>query len=72
MKEREFVPIPENVRVYEKLFRMYKELHDIFGTKGYTANLYHIMKDLLDLRDAVREGRGNQLIGTSQLVSGIG
>ena len=57
LKEREFVPIPENVRVYEKLFRMYKELHDIFGTKEYTANLYHIMKDLLDLRDAVREGK---------------
>ena len=57
LKERQFDPIPENVKIYEKLFRMYKELHDIFGTRDYTANLYHIMKDLLDLRDAVREGR---------------
>ncbi|NMB45398.1 MAG: ribulokinase [Firmicutes bacterium] len=57
LKERQFEPIPTNVKTYNKLFGMYKELHDIFGTDGYEANLYHIMKDLLDLRDAVREGK---------------
>ena len=57
LKERQFEPIPANVKTYEKLFGMYKQLHDIFGTKDYSANLYHIMKDLLDLRDAVREGK---------------
>jgi L-ribulokinase len=57
LKEREFTPIQANVKVYEQLFRMYKELHDIFGTRDYSVNLHHIMKDLLDLRDAVREGK---------------
>lgn len=55
LKEKQFVPIPAHVEVYEQLFAIYKELHDAFGTKTYTGNLYHIMKDLLDLRDAVRE-----------------
>ena len=57
LKEKHFVPIPANVKAYGKLFAIYKELHDIFGTEGYSGNLHHIMKDLLDLRDAVREGK---------------
>lgn len=57
LKEREFEPVPAHVQIYEKLFALYKELHDIFGTKEKCCNLYHVMKDLLAIRDAVREGR---------------
>lgn len=30
----EYRPIPENVRIYEKLFAEYKQLHDYFGTEN--------------------------------------
>ncbi|NMB26232.1 MAG: ribulokinase [Firmicutes bacterium] len=55
LKDKQFVPIPTHVEIYEQLFAIYKELHDAFGTQAYTGNLYHIMKNLLDLRDAVRD-----------------
>ncbi|NLJ85357.1 MAG: ribulokinase [Firmicutes bacterium] len=59
LKDKLFTPIPANVETYGQLFAIYKELHDIFGTQNYSANLYHIMKELLDLRDAIR-GKNNQ------------
>jgi L-ribulokinase len=49
-----FVPIPANVAVYERLFQLYKQLHDSFGTKSYSANLGNVMKDLLAIRDEAR------------------
>lgn len=31
VKDKYYSPIPENVRAYEKLYEIYKELHDYFG-----------------------------------------
>jgi L-ribulokinase len=31
VKEEEYTPNPENVKVYEKLYAEYKILHDYFG-----------------------------------------
>ena len=46
VREESFKPIPENVAVYEKLYREYSELHDYFG-RG--AN--DVMKRLKALKD---------------------
>ncbi len=49
-----YTPIPENVAAYARLFALYKQVHDAFGTKSYAENLGNVMKDLLALRDEVR------------------
>jgi L-ribulokinase len=52
--EKKYTPDPQNVRVYNRLYDMYRKLHDLFGTREYKENLYGVMKDLLALRDEVR------------------
>jgi L-ribulokinase len=50
--EKTYTPIPANVAVYEKLYRLYKQLHDAFGKTGYVGDLSNVMKELLTIRDA--------------------
>jgi L-ribulokinase len=47
-------PIQENNLIYKEIYALYKSLHDGFGVKGNNENMFHIMKDLLDIRDRVR------------------
>jgi len=51
-----YEPIPENQAVYERLFVLYKKLHDLFGTKEYAENQFDLMKELIAIRDEVRNG----------------
>jgi L-ribulokinase len=51
---REYRPIRENHRVYQKLYSLYRRLHDAFGTQQRPGPMFDIMKELLDIRDAVR------------------
>jgi len=53
VQDKNYIPVSENVNIYNQLYKMYKQLHDIFGTKDYKDNLYHVMKKLLDIRDQV-------------------
>lgn len=46
-----YKPIAENRAAYEKLYSLYKKLHDSFGTKTYQENLFSVMKELLRARD---------------------
>lgn len=55
-----FEPDPERRAVYDRLFGHYRRLHDAFGVAGQTDDLADVMKDLLDLRDAVRAGRQSE------------
>ena len=50
-----FNPIKENHMVYKKLYSLYRQLHDGFGTKSWSGNMYNVMKDLLDIRDQVNK-----------------
>jgi L-ribulokinase len=51
LKEKRFLPDPEAQAVYDELFGMYMELHDIFGgVGGAHADLPGLMKRLLSLR----------------------
>ena len=51
-----FEPNPSNNSVYKKLYELYKQLHDAFGTEHYTGKMHNIMKDLLIIRDQQRRG----------------
>lgn len=50
LKDISYKPIPENQEVYETLYQLYRELHDSFGGVTKSADLGHIMKDLLALK----------------------
>ena len=54
---KEFQPDAGNHEVYTKLYRLYRQLHDGFGTKQWSGNMANVMKDLLSLRDEVRRVR---------------
>jgi len=45
----------KNHRVYEELYRLYLQLHDAFGKKEWSGQMYNVMKDLLAIRDRQRK-----------------
>ena len=51
---RVFQPDPESRRVYDRLYTLYRRLHDAFGIKGSQGDLFDVMKELLQIRDEVR------------------
>ncbi|MCP4263832.1 MAG: ribulokinase [Planctomycetes bacterium] len=53
IKDATYKPVPENHKLYTKLYALYKQLHDAFGTMDYSGKLANIMKDLLDIKDSV-------------------
>jgi L-ribulokinase len=53
-KETVFEPIPENQAVYDRLYRLYRRIHDAFGVEGTEDDLYDVMKTLFDIREEVR------------------
>lgn len=56
VKPTVYTPIAENVAVYEKLYSIYRMLHDAFGETGFSGSLSHVMKDLIAIRHEVRQG----------------
>ena len=53
VQPKQYDPVPANVAVYERLFQLYRQLHDAFGLSGHPVDLGHVMKHLLDVRDQV-------------------
>ncbi len=56
IKKKIFKPNLEYHKIYQELYRLYRQLHDAFGTKEWRGTLYNVMKDLLSLRDKQLEG----------------
>ena len=54
LKPTEYKPNPPAVEVYKKLYILYKQLHDAFGTTSWKGSCFNVMKDLLDLRAQTR------------------
>lgn len=55
-----YEPDPAAHAVYKKLYALYRQLHDAFGTREGSGSLYNVMKDLLSIRDeasSVRHSR---------------
>lgn len=46
-------PNLQNHKVYKKLYKLYKQIHDAFGTKEWSGTMYNVMKDLLSIRNEV-------------------
>ena len=55
LKPEQFKPIPENRKVYDQLYALYRELHDSFGGLNKSADLSQVMKRLLDIKYAQRQ-----------------
>ncbi|HPD31957.1 MAG TPA: FGGY-family carbohydrate kinase, partial [Phycisphaerae bacterium] len=54
LKPKLYKPDAKRHEVYNQLFKLYRQLHDAFGTTGYRESLHNVMKDLLAVRDRVR------------------
>jgi len=50
-----YKPQKENHETYKKLYTLYRQLHDGFGTKEWQGSMANIMKELLAIRDEVRK-----------------
>lgn len=53
-KETVFEPIPEHREVYDRLYQLYRRVHDAFGVEDDEDDLYDVMKTLFDIREDVR------------------
>ena len=49
-----YKPKAANQQVYEKLYGLYRQLHDSLGGLSKSADLSRVMKDLLELKDSAR------------------
>jgi L-ribulokinase len=55
LKRTVFRPNTKAHATYAELYPLYRKLHDAFGTKDWSGNLYDVMKRLLDIRNAARQ-----------------
>lgn len=55
VKEKIYVPDSRAVAVYRRLYKLYHDLHDTFGCRENPNNLYHVMKELIDIRENTRK-----------------
>jgi L-ribulokinase len=53
--KKRFEPNSLNNPVYKRLYALYKQLHDAFGTEKWSGKMYNVMKDLLTIRDQQRK-----------------
>ncbi|MFM9031867.1 MAG: FGGY-family carbohydrate kinase, partial [Opitutaceae bacterium] len=51
---RRYRPIPANRRAYDRLYALYRRVHDAFGGVDRSADLAPVMKELLAIKRAVR------------------
>ncbi len=54
VKDRVYVPDPSAVAVYQRLYTLYRQLHDAFGTAEWSGSLANVMKDLISIREEAR------------------
>jgi L-ribulokinase len=54
LKSKVFRPNPAAHAVYQELYKLYRTLHDAFGTEQGGGALYSVMKDLLEIRAKAR------------------
>ena len=49
-----YTPIPENQRVYDQLYALYRQLHDAFGGINKSADLGGVMKKLIAIKQSAQ------------------
>jgi len=55
LKRKVFRPDPKAQAVYKRIYALYKQLHDAFGTAQWRGGLYNVMKELLEIRAEARK-----------------
>lgn len=53
----EYQPVMTNHNTYKQLNVLYRQLHDAYGIPQWSGQMFNLMKELLDIRDAVRRSR---------------
>lgn len=56
VKDTVYRPQKAAAATYAKLYQLYRQLHDAFGTTDYQGRLHNVMKDLIAIRNAARQG----------------
>lgn len=54
LQERRFYPEHSSSAVYERLYALYRKVHDCFGTREGAPDMHAVMKELLAIRDETR------------------
>jgi L-ribulokinase len=54
LKAKAFRPNAKAHAVYQRLYKLYRHLHDAFGTPQADGSLYSVMKDLIQIRNEAR------------------
>ena len=54
IKAEAYRPVPARHKTYMELYGLYRELHDAFGSRDGQGQLYHVMKDLIAIRNRQR------------------
>ncbi len=57
LKKQVYEPDPAARQMYDRLYRLYRQLHDGFGTNSWNGNMYNVMKEMLAIRDEVRAAK---------------
>jgi len=52
LKDITYVPKPENVKIYQEIYTLYRQLHDGFGVNNSNIDLFPVMKRLIEIRSA--------------------
>jgi L-ribulokinase len=55
VRETVFEPDPARRAMYDRLYVLYRQLHDAFGVPVSAGDLFGVMKELLAIRDEVRQ-----------------
>ncbi|NQT82054.1 ribulokinase [bacterium] len=50
LKDIVYQPNADNRAIYDRLFNLYRRLHDAFGTKDFSENHFSVMKELLEIK----------------------
>ena len=61
LKDFHYEPQPENVRAYNEIYALYRQVHDAFGGVNKAADLSGVMKALIDLKESASRDAGDAL-----------
>ena len=54
LKKKVFTPNPKAHAVYQELYRLYRQVHDCFGTNAWKGDCSNVMKRLIEIRELAR------------------
>jgi len=55
IQKKVYKPMKQNAAIYDRLYKIYRRMHDAFGISGHAADMSGVMKELLAIRDEVRK-----------------